>query len=150
MRVHWLPPKPVGPVRLRPVLGGWEAVNPERCLVARAPSKRDLLVILGRLGATPLAGRCPTPRRVEARGTPFQIRVWRAARRIPPGQTLTYGELAQRLGIRSPRAVGGALGANPLSGIIPCHRVVARNGVGGFAWGIAAKQILLRKEACRG
>jgi methylated-DNA-[protein]-cysteine S-methyltransferase len=64
-------------------------------------------------------------------GTVFQSRVWQALRQIPSGATQSYGELAQR--IRSaPRAVGQACGANPIPIIIPCHRVLARNGLGGF------------------
>ncbi len=65
-------------------------------------------------------------------GTHFQKKVWQALLGIPPGATLTYGELARRLET-SPRAVGGACRANPVPLLIPCHRVVARNGLGGFA-----------------
>lgn len=66
------------------------------------------------------------------RGTPFQRRVWEAMRAIPPGETRTYGELARELK-SSPRAVGGACRANPVPLLIPCHRVVAANGLGGYA-----------------
>lgn len=65
-------------------------------------------------------------------GTPFQQRVWRALADIPPGQTRTYGELATQLGT-APRAVGGALRANPIPIIIPCHRILAAQGLGGYA-----------------
>jgi len=64
-------------------------------------------------------------------GTPFRRRVWQALCAIPPGETLSYGELALRLG-SAPRAVGQACGANPIPLVIPCHRVVAKNGLGGF------------------
>jgi methylated-DNA-[protein]-cysteine S-methyltransferase len=65
-------------------------------------------------------------------GTPFRQRVWAALLDIPPGQTLTYGELARRLD-SAPRAVGQALGDNPIPLIIPCHRVVSADGsLGGF------------------
>lgn len=64
-------------------------------------------------------------------GTPFQRRVWRALRRIPVGKTLSYGRLARKLDT-SARAVGNACRANPIPIIIPCHRVVASNGAGGF------------------
>ena len=64
-------------------------------------------------------------------GTPFRRRVWQALCEIPPGHPLSYGELAQRLG-SAPRAVGQACGANPLPIVVPCHRVVAKNGLGGF------------------
>jgi len=64
-------------------------------------------------------------------GTPFQLHVWRALMAIPPGQPTTYGTLAKRLGTAA-RAVGQACGANPLPILIPCHRVLAANGLGGF------------------
>lgn len=82
--------------------------------------------------------------------TPHQMKVWQALRAIPRGQATTYGELAQQLN-SSPRAVGQACGSNPLPLIIPCHRVVAKNGAGGFmhhASGapIVIKDWLLRHE----
>ncbi|MHB8535795.1 MAG: methylated-DNA--[protein]-cysteine S-methyltransferase [Sulfuricaulis sp.] len=64
-------------------------------------------------------------------GTAFQQRVWRALRRIPTGRTLSYGALARRLDT-SARAVGNACRANPIPIVVPCHRVVAANGAGGF------------------
>ena len=64
-------------------------------------------------------------------GTPFQLHVWRALMAIPAGQPTTYGTLAKKLGT-APRAVGQACGANPLPILIPCHRVLAANGLGGF------------------
>lgn len=64
-------------------------------------------------------------------GTPFQCRVWREIRRIPCGSTLTYLDIARRLGT-APRPVGGACGANRIPLIIPCHRVVSTAGLGGF------------------
>lgn len=84
------------------------------------------------------------------RGTPFQQAVWKELRRVPYGQTVTYGELAARVGCRSSRAVGQAVGANPLMILIPCHRVLPTGGslerVGGFAYGAKAKQWLLKHE----
>jgi methylated-DNA-[protein]-cysteine S-methyltransferase len=64
-------------------------------------------------------------------GTPFQLKVWQALCEIPPGDPLTYGQLAKKLGT-APRAVGGACGANPVPIIVPCHRVVSASGLGGF------------------
>jgi methylated-DNA-[protein]-cysteine S-methyltransferase len=64
-------------------------------------------------------------------GTPFQLRVWHALLTIPSGQPTTYGALAKQLGTAA-RAVGQACGSNPLPILIPCHRVVAANGLGGF------------------
>ena len=69
-----------------------------------------------------------------AQGTSFQKRVWQEIRRIPLGHTITYGELAKRIH-SGPRAVANACGANRIPLIIPCHRVVASNGIGGFMQG---------------
>jgi methylated-DNA-[protein]-cysteine S-methyltransferase len=85
-------------------------------------------------------------------GTPFQRRLWAALCEIPRGRTLTYGELARRLG-GEPRAVGQACGDNRLPIVIPCHRVVAAHGIGGFAHAtsgylLEAKRWLLAHE-CR-
>ncbi len=84
------------------------------------------------------------------RGTPFQQRLWGILQTIPPGETRTYGELALSLG-SSARAVGQACRANPCPIVIPCHRVVGRNGLGGFSGGrcrrrLAIKRWLLRHE----
>ena len=86
------------------------------------------------------------------RGTPFQERVWRALREIPYGATLSYGELARRLGDpRATRAVGAANGRNPLSIVVPCHRVVGADGsLTGFGGGIARKRWLLAHEGALG
>lgn len=83
-------------------------------------------------------------------GTPFQLRLWDALCEIPRGKTLTYGELARRLGGEA-RAVGQACGDNRLPIVIPCHRVVAANGIGGFAHAttgylLEAKRWLLAHE----
>lgn len=87
---------------------------------------------------------------LEPAGTAFQQSVWRALQTIPAGETVTYGQLARRLGT-SARAVGGACRANPCPIVVPCHRVVARNGLGGFAGDtsgrkLAVKRWLLRHE----
>lgn len=83
-------------------------------------------------------------------GTEFQKEMWRALCEIPRGKTLTYGELAKRLGAEA-RAIGQACGDNRLPIVIPCHRVVAANGIGGFAHStsgylIEAKRWLLMHE----
>ena len=87
---------------------------------------------------------------LELIGTPFRRRVWQALLDIPAGHTVTYGELARRLGSGA-RAVGQALGDNPLPIIIPCHRVVATHGLGGFnhrhnGFSTDLKRWLLRHE----
>ncbi|MFN8051581.1 MAG: methylated-DNA--[protein]-cysteine S-methyltransferase [Acidimicrobiales bacterium] len=82
-------------------------------------------------------------------GTPFQLRAWEALRRIPYGATGTYGEQAVRMGSPSAvRAVGAANGRNPISIIVPCHRVVGADGtLTGYAGGMDAKRFLLDLEA---
>lgn len=87
---------------------------------------------------------------VVPHGTAFQQRVWAAIRAIPPGRSRTYGAIAKDLRT-TPRAVGQACGANPLPLIVPCHRVVAATGPGGFAhadsgWLIITKRWLLERE----
>jgi AraC family transcriptional regulator of adaptative response/methylated-DNA-[protein]-cysteine methyltransferase len=86
---------------------------------------------------------------LDLRGTAFQHRVWQALRRIRPGSTLSYGELARRLGMpASARAVAGAVAANPAAVAIPCHRVVRRDGSpSGYRWGVTRKRALLEREA---
>ena len=80
-------------------------------------------------------------------GTEFQKKVWKLISAIPYGETRTYGELAMSLGsVHYARAVGGACNANPLALVIPCHRVVGRNSIGGFAGGITVKKKLLALE----
>lgn len=85
--------------------------------------------------------------RLAPRGTAFQQRVWQLLRQIPYGGTSSYGALAERLG-SSARAVGAAVGRNPISIIIPCHRVVGRSGsLTGYAGGLERKELLLRLES---
>ncbi len=83
-------------------------------------------------------------------GTDLQWRVWDALRRIPPGETMSYGELAVEVGIADPRGaieVGAANGANPISIIVPCHRVIGKNGdLKGYAGGVHRKRWLLEHE----
>jgi methylated-DNA-[protein]-cysteine S-methyltransferase len=82
-----------------------------------------------------------------AQGTPFQQAVWRALLEIPCGETRTYKQIAERIGRpRAARAVGQAVGANPLPIVVPCHRVVAGDGLGGFGGGLAMKKRLLELE----
>jgi len=84
---------------------------------------------------------------LSLRGTPFQLAVWQVLSEIPYGEVVTYGGLAHRIGRpRAARAVGGAVGANPVPIIIPCHRVLAARGLGGFGPGLHWKERLLRLE----
>jgi AraC family transcriptional regulator of adaptative response/methylated-DNA-[protein]-cysteine methyltransferase len=91
----------------------------------------------------------PTPLSVLVRGTNFQVRVWEALLRIPPGSVATYEDVASALGQRgATRAVGSAIGRNPVAYLIPCHRVIRKSGgFGVYHWGEARKVALLMSEA---
>ncbi len=86
---------------------------------------------------------------LDVRGTAFQQRVWQALRQIPAGTTVSYAEIARRIGApKSVRAVAGACAANPIAVAIPCHRVVRTDGaVSGYRWGVERKRALLAREA---
>ncbi len=84
-------------------------------------------------------------------GAPFQIKVWEALLSIPSGQVTTYSEIAQAVGNpRAVRAVGTAVGRNPVSWLIPCHRALRKSGgLGGYHWGLPVKRAMLAYEAAR-
>jgi AraC family transcriptional regulator of adaptative response/methylated-DNA-[protein]-cysteine methyltransferase len=86
---------------------------------------------------------------LDIRGTAFQQRVWRALQEIPAGKTLSYAEIAKKIGSpKSVRAVAGACAANNIAVAIPCHRVVRNDGsLSGYAWGVERKRALIAKEA---
>jgi AraC family transcriptional regulator, regulatory protein of adaptative response / methylated-DNA-[protein]-cysteine methyltransferase len=86
---------------------------------------------------------------LDVRGTAFQQRVWQALREIPAGETVSYADIANRIGSpKSVRAVGQACAANVLAVAIPCHRVVRNDGgLSGYRWGVERKRALLEKEA---
>ena len=87
---------------------------------------------------------------LHPQGSPFRQTVWNILLTIPRGQTMTYGEIARRLGVRSAQAVGGAVGHNPISILIPCHRVVGSDGsLTGYAGGVERKARLLQLEGAR-
>ena len=88
---------------------------------------------------------------LDVRGTAFQQRVWKALRRIPPGKTASYADVARKIGQpKSVRAVAQACGANMLAVAIPCHRVVRHDGaLSGYRWGVERKRSLLGREAKR-
>lgn len=101
------------------------------------------------LGA-PETRRCEAP--LYLMGAPFQIKVWEALLRIPSGHVTTYSEIAQAIGSpRAVRAVGTAVGRNPVSWLIPCHRALRKSGgLGGYHWGLPVKRAMLAYEAARG
>jgi methylated-DNA-[protein]-cysteine S-methyltransferase len=85
---------------------------------------------------------------LDLHGTAFQLAVWRALRAIPSGRTMSYAQIAQACGVPlAVRAAGAAIGRNPVSIVVPCHRVLGRDGsLTGYAGGLARKQALLRLE----
>ena len=85
---------------------------------------------------------------LDVRATAFQHRVWQLLQTIPYGETRTYQEVAQEMGLKnSSRAVGGACASNPTALIVPCHRVLRTGGaLGGYRWGLERKEALLAME----
>jgi len=97
----------------------------------------------------PTAWQSDQPLRVVLIGTDFEVRVWQTLLRIPLGRATTYSDIAQRIGKPSAsRAVGAAVGKNPISFVVPCHRVLGRSGsLTGYHWGLTRKQAILGWEA---
>ncbi|MER8392068.1 methylated-DNA--[protein]-cysteine S-methyltransferase [Mesorhizobium sp. M1340] len=97
----------------------------------------------------PTLWRADQPLRVVMIGTDFQVRVWEALLRIPMGQACTYSSIAARIGAPSAsRAVGAAVGANPMSFVVPCHRALGKSGaLTGYHWGLTRKRAILGWEA---
>ena len=112
---------------------------------ADADFDRTVATVVGFVEAPNLGLALP----LDVRGTAFQQRVWEALRAIPAGVTVSYAELAARVGMPSgARAVAGACAANPVAVAIPCHRVVRNDGaLSGYRWGVERKRILLSREA---
>ena len=151
---------PIGPLTLRATEKGLTALvlehdrNRDRHLSAPAKECRpgDEPPVLARAGAwleDYFAGKQPGLKDIplDPPGTDFQTRVWQYLLTIPYGETRTYGDLAKALD-SSPRAIGGAVGRNPISILIPCHRVVGSDGsLTGYAGGLEAKRFLLALEA---
>ena len=132
---------------------------PTRCTASKptAESPRSAILDAARPAIEALAAWFADPANepdlpLAPRGTPFQQRVWERLREIPSGSTTSYGEIALEIGRPgAARAVGGAVGRNPLSLIVPCHRVVAADGsIGGFASGLDRKRWLLAHEGVEG
>jgi AraC family transcriptional regulator of adaptative response/methylated-DNA-[protein]-cysteine methyltransferase len=96
-----------------------------------------------------LDSRPPVLLKTFVRATPFQLKVWRALVRVPKGCAVSYGWLARTIGNpRAARAVGAACASNPISYVIPCHRVIRKTGImGGYRWGALRKRALLAWES---
>ncbi|MFZ6046543.1 methylated-DNA--[protein]-cysteine S-methyltransferase [Pseudomonas sp. CR3202] len=147
---------PIGPLLLAGDDSGlqllhMDAAQPWELDPAWHPAKRELdeacrqldLYFQGRLKRFDL--------RLAPRGTAFQQQVWRALQDIPYGRTTSYSELAESIGRpKSVRAVGTANGANPIAIVIPCHRVIGRDGsLTGYAGGLSRKALLLKLEGVK-
>lgn len=124
------------------VLRRWYPDRPLVCGDASSAVASRLATYFG--GETAVLDDIP----VEMNGTPFQRRVWETLRAIPAGTTVSYGEIARRIGAASAvRAVGAANGANPVAIVVPCHRVIGGSGrLTGYGGGLERKQWLLRHE----
>jgi AraC family transcriptional regulator, regulatory protein of adaptative response / methylated-DNA-[protein]-cysteine methyltransferase len=110
---------------------------------------RDFEKLIARVIGLVEAPRIGVDLPLDIRGTAFQQRVWRALQKIPTGETVSYAELARRIGSpQSIRAVAGACAANAIAVAIPCHRVVRSDGgLSGYRWGVERKRALLNREA---
>jgi len=152
---HGIAPTPFGPAFLAWTDRGLVAISfdttqaeaDERARWPAATLRAD------QTGATKLAKQVFEGGKVtlQLRGTNFQIRVWEALLRIPEGGLVTYGQIAKTLGSpAASRAVGTAVGANPVAYLIPCHRVIRATGaVGGYRWGTPRKRAIMAWEAAR-
>ncbi len=120
-------------------------------------NKARVAAMAARIFGSGAKGGKRDPLKLVLHGSPFQIKVWEALLRVPPGALVTYEALARRIGMPAgARAVGNAVGANPISWLIPCHRVIRKtamggdyNWVGGYNWGPTRKLAMLGWEAAR-
>ena len=159
MEYEMIVPSPLGPLTLRAGEHGLTALVLERqkhrerhlsfpAVRCRPGEEPEVLTRAKGWLVDYFAGKAPDPSDLplDPHGTDFQRRVWQALLTIPSGGTRTYGELAKQLH-SSPRAVGGAVGRNPISILIPCHRIVGSGGkLTGYAGGLEAKRFLLELE----
>ena len=149
-------PSPVGPLTLVAGTTGlvavlWENEKPGRVPLDGTPGSETVPVL--QMAKRQLTEYFNGKRQgfdlpCTATGTPFQTKVWKALSAIPYGSTRTYAQIARQIGRpRAVRAVGAAIGRNPLSILVPCHRVIGSNGkLTGFAGGLPRKEILLELE----
>jgi len=130
-----------GVAELAALAADWPRARLQRDDVAAARLARRVFERPDRAGSLPAL-------RAWVRGTPFQVRVWRALLALPPGTLVSYGRLAAALGKpTAARAVGTAVGQNPLAYLIPCHRVIRETGViGDYRWGRTRKQAIVAWE----
>lgn len=136
-----------GPVRLAADAKGIRSVGFAPRLVRKKSSSALLKKCAKELKEYFKGSRKRFSVRLAPEGTSFQKKVWAQINQIPCGKTLTYSEIAAKVGHKkAARAVGSAAGANPICLIVPCHRVVGAKGLGGYAYGLDKKRKLLVRE----
>ncbi|KLU10810.1 MULTISPECIES: methylated-DNA--[protein]-cysteine S-methyltransferase [Kocuria] len=153
-RRHALVESPIGPLALVEENGALAALSVEGARQGPVPDSfgardDDVLPHVREQLDDYFAGRLQEfDADVVLHGTPFQVRVWNALAQVPYGTTGTYGQLARTIGApRAAQAVGAANGRNPVSLLVPCHRIIGANGrLTGYAGGMARKEYLLRLE----
>lgn len=157
MRIHTTIDSPIGPLTLVATDGALSAVymaehlhRPDRATFGVA-APNDLAEASRQLREYFAGERRDFDLQLAPAGTPFQQRVWAALRTIPYGETRSYGQLAREIDVpHMTRAIGAATGRNPLSIVIPCHRLVGAGGsLTGYAGGLSRKRYLLDLEAGR-
>ncbi len=117
---------------------------PEADVIHRPEELTDVVAIVAALIEDPGAG-CELP--LDLRGTSYEVKVWLLLREIAAGETTSYGALASKLGSRDAREVTGAIANNPVAVIVPCHRVIKKDGsISGYRWGVHRKRALLARE----
>ncbi|PSJ63140.1 methylated-DNA--[protein]-cysteine S-methyltransferase [Pseudaminobacter soli (ex Li et al. 2025)] len=110
-------------------------------------SQEDLATIIAKLADIVEQPGIDPGLALDMRGSEYQRQVWTVLREIPAGETTSYGALAQRLGTRDARDVTTAIAANPIAILIPCHRVIKKDGsLSGYRWGARRKRVLLERE----
>lgn len=127
-----------------------ESVRPPWENAAFVPDQTATAALAKRL-FSPRQEPSGVPLALHVQGTNFQIKVWQALLQLPAGSAATYGDIAAAIGAPgAARAVGAAVGQNPVAWLIPCHRVIRKTGLfGGYRWGAARKQAMLGWEAAR-
>ena len=154
---YWIVPSPVGRLLLvgsqkgLRILQFQDGANPLPLHPGWQKMRRPFHKVLEQLKQYFAGSRVRFQIRLDLQGTPFQIKVWQALLSIPYGRTMSYGEIAEQIGHpRASRAVGSANGKNPVSIIVPCHRVIGSTGrLVGFGGGLGIKKALLTHE-CSG
>ena len=109
--------------------------------------QEGLSLLLARIRRIVDKPHCGSNVDLDLRGTPYEIRVWNLLRKIAVGETTSYGALAAKLGTRDARDVTKAISTNPIAILVPCHRVLKKDGsISGYRWGVRRKRALLERE----